>query len=660
MMRHDFWIGCGLWLAVTAAMAMLGPPGKHPAVFAAFFLAAHAGMLYLVLRFPRRLEGTRALAVVCLLGVAARLFFLDFPVGNDVYRYVWEGYIQNLGFNPYRSSPDDPVLAGRAGPELSEVWAAVNHKAYGAVYPPAALLLFRLTAAVAATPAAVKALMWAFDLALMGVLAKILRDRALPPSRLLLYAANPLVLVFVAGEAHLDVIQGFFLVGGLALLGRGRHVTGFTAIGLAVMTKYLAAAVLPFIVTRENWKALPAVLLPGLLFLPYIDAGDAVFRSLVAFGTGMHYNDSIAALLRLALAPSTAVFASALVLTGCLACIFLLVQAPERSAYLALAALLVCLPTLHPWYLVLISPFMVLYPSRAWLFLQAAVAVTFPVLGVEYRTGIFQEIHWLKLFEYLPFYGLLLYGLLRPRPWFGGTPFPVPENISVIIPTLNEAGSLEHCLRALRGREALAEVIVADGGSTDATAAIADRFGAQVVVSEKGRGVQIETGLQRARGDLVTILHADCLPARGLFRRMLQVMARRRLAVGGAVGMRFEDDRPKTRWIAGLNNLRTRITGIAFGDQAQFFRRCVPAAIGGFPRMMLMEDVELSLRLKEIGPLVFIPAGIRVSGRRWQGPRFAAKFFTVLRLFFGFLLQRRFRSPERLGRRSYRLYYADR
>jgi rSAM/selenodomain-associated transferase 2 len=305
---------------------------------------------------------------------------------------------------------------------------------------------------------------------------------------------------------------------------------------------------------------------------------------------------------------------------------------------------------------------MVFYPSRAWLFLQGAMAFTFPVLGVEYRTGVFQEIPGLTVLEYVPFYALLLYGVFRSAKWLKGDPFPAPESLSVIIPTLNEAGTVERCLEALRDRPSVAEVVVVDGKSSDATADLAESYGVRPAVCEKGRGAQIAKGIEVSRGDIVTVLHADCLPDRGLFTAMLRALRRDGFAVGGAVGMRFEDRRWPSRWIAALNNFRTRTTAIAFGDQAQFFRRSVLDAVGGFQKMMLMEDVEFSLRLKEIGPVIYIPEGIRVSSRRWQGERFGAKVVTVLRLFFGFLIRRRWAGGREPGAcvEYYRMYYTDR
>ena len=305
------------------------------------------------------------------------------------------------------------------------------------------------------------------------------------------------------------------------------------------------------------------------------------------------------------------------------------------------------------------APLLVFFPSYAWLYLQAAIVFTFPVVAVEYGTGVFQEIAWLKLFEYIPFYGLLIIGLFKDTYLVRDKSYATPKSISAIIPTLNEADGISRCLTSLKNRTALKEVIVADGGSTDNTKEIAQEQRAKVVTSQKGRGLQIEKGIAKASGDIIIILHADCLPKKGIFKRVLKTLQSQPYVVGGSTGMQFEHRSPKTRLIAYLNNLRAFLTGISFGDQAQFFRAEAVSAMAGFPSMMLMEDVELSLRLKETGRVVFLRDGILASGRRWQGSHFATNLITVFRLFPWYLLARRFNKTESLNQKYYQIYYGN-
>ncbi|MFY9942622.1 MAG: hypothetical protein WAK57_10650, partial [Desulfobacterales bacterium] len=161
----------------------------------------------------------------------------------------------------------------------------------------------------------------------------------------------------------------------------------------------------------------------------------------------------------------------------------------------------------------------------------------------------------------------------------------------------------------------------------------------------------------RARGDVVLVLHADCRLAPGITGRLLQALNRDRTLVGGAMAMTFDRIRPATCLLVTLNNWRTRLTGIAFGDQGQFFVRTVLPAIGGFPKLMLMEDVELAMRLKSAGRLAFLADGLEASSRRWVRGPFGPQVWMVLRLCTGYLVHRRVGDAGQAARRYYRLYY---
>ena len=209
-------------------------------------------------------------------------------------RYIWEGAVQWHGVNPYSVAPDDPALAGLAQGELAGVWQQVNHKGMTAIYPPASLLFCGAIAAISPTPLVFKAAFTLLDLGVMAVLVAVLRLRGLPPARLLFYAANPLVIVFVCGEGHLDVLQVFFLVCACWALLAGRCALAGLALGLGAMAKYLALAAAPFFWGGCRRLKFAAVLLPALLFVPYVGAGCGLFASLGRFAADMQYNALLA------------------------------------------------------------------------------------------------------------------------------------------------------------------------------------------------------------------------------------------------------------------------------------------------------------------------------------------------------------------------------
>ena len=112
----------------------------------------HVLMVLMVWLFPASMTSRMALAGIFTLGISARLIFLWYPTGNDVFRYVWEGVIQNLGFNPFRYAPLSPALAEVARGDFYNIWQQINHPEYSAAYPPVALMLFRFFAWLQPTP----------------------------------------------------------------------------------------------------------------------------------------------------------------------------------------------------------------------------------------------------------------------------------------------------------------------------------------------------------------------------------------------------------------------------------------------------------------------------------------------------------------------------
>ena len=196
-------------------------------------------------------------------------------------------------------------------------------------------------------------------------------------------------------------------------------------------------------------------------------------------------------------------------------------------------------------------------------------------------------------------------------------------SIAIIIPTLNEERTISRTLLALRPFR-FDEIFIVDGGSDDRTTALAYshlsgicRGHAEVLRSEKGRARQMNSGAAHAASDVLLFLHADTqLPASApddIANAMNQPDC-----VGGRFDVRFEQDRGWAWLISRLINLRSRLSRISTGDQAIFVRRTVFCELGGFADIPLMEDIELSHRLKLRGPIAAIPSKATTSFRRWE------------------------------------------
>jgi rSAM/selenodomain-associated transferase 2 len=219
--------------------------------------------------------------------------------------------------------------------------------------------------------------------------------------------------------------------------------------------------------------------------------------------------------------------------------------------------------------------------------------------------------------------------------------------LSIVIPVLNESAGITACLNALAPLRARgAEVIVVDGGSADDTAALAKPLADFFIASARGRAIQMNAGAAIASGDVLLFLHADTRLPPNADELILEGIAQSQ-RVWGRFDVTIEGHR-LLLVVAASMNARSRITGIATGDQAMFVTREAFSAAGGFPEIALMEDIELSRRLKRISPPCCLRARVWTSGRRWEKRGVLRTILLMWRLrlayFFG-------AKPEELARR---------
>jgi len=188
--------------------------------------------------------------------------------------------------------------------------------------------------------------------------------------------------------------------------------------------------------------------------------------------------------------------------------------------------------------------------------------------------------------------------------------------ITIIVPTLNEAPRIKETLRAIR-RSGDCELIVVDGASTDGTVRRATEIADKVILCNPGRAKQMNFGAEMARGKVLLFLHADTLPPFN-FTSLIEKKMKNPEVVGGWFDVSFDVRGWQFSLISRCMNMRARMTGIATGDQGIFVRREAFEAIGGYPDWDLMEDVELSRRLKRYGTMVSLRERVTTSARRWQ------------------------------------------
>ena len=649
----------GIVLLANATLALGPATALHP--WRSFFLYATAFAALYVYCFhaTATLPKLKGVGFILIIGILLRLLFLDYPLSDDVNRYAWEGLVQQQGVNPYITSPAQLQNAFTADP----VFAGINHKEVSTIYPHVAMLAFHAISALHYSLTSYKLFFIGCDLLLLALLVPLIRNLQRPAHLLALYAWNPLVLLYGAGEGHLDMLYLLFMTASFwAFSNRRRVWAGFLLLGMAVMTKYLCVIFLPFLITRENRKGLPFFFLPFLTVIPFLAPG--MTKGLAVFSAEMAYNDVIPRLLR-TLFSGPAYPVSMLAVFVCGYGLIWLFNQDRRWTGMLYAYLwcILCLPCVHVWYLMPLALLMIRTPNRAAFLLMVTAGLGFHVMHRQWMTGEWREFGWIWCATYIPFFFLLI------RDWKAvGLPwhrrFPPPKTIDILIPVHNESARIIPHLRSVQ--EAIARIgstaprcriLVVDGGSTDGTLACLADEPVETLQAPQGRGTQLAAGWAASDGELVILLHADSLVYPDALQKLMQVLQAKPAAGWGVLGHGYDESKPTLRIIRWLNRIRFHGFGIAFGDQGIFLRRDVLAAHGGMPDLPLMEDVELSLRLAGV-PRVSLGENLTVSARRWEHGGSPIRALRIIGMVFTYLLCRRFGGNiRRLSARLYSVYY---
>jgi rSAM/selenodomain-associated transferase 2 len=189
--------------------------------------------------------------------------------------------------------------------------------------------------------------------------------------------------------------------------------------------------------------------------------------------------------------------------------------------------------------------------------------------------------------------------------------------LSVIVPMLNEAAAIADALRAIRLGAPDAEVIVVDGGSTDASVATARPLCDQLIVASRGRALQMNVGAHASNGSVLAFVHADTIVPPTFAVDIADALSDRDV-VGGRFDVQLDADALPYRIIGAMISLRSRISRTGTGDQAIFVRRNVFDGIGGFADIELCEDLEFTRRMKRVGPVACLYSRVTTSARRWS------------------------------------------
>ena len=350
-------LGAILCAALTMCSGYFGDRGG-PQFMAWLVLACIAYLLairefFTTPKFPRRI-----VVIGLVLAGVWHVEFLRLPPGldDDIHRYVWDGRLQRLGYNPYLVIPSDPVVKELHTSQTRNL----NNPDLPSPYPPGAQLFFRAVTTVQESTFALKAAFVICDFAIVFVLFDLLRRNQHGSHLVLAFAWNPLLAIEVAGSGHIDIVGALFLVVSAAALARRWRAIAALAFGLAVAMKFLPIVLLPLYWKRIRIRdAALVTAMIALLYIPFLSHGRIPTGSLATYVQTFRFNGPVFAVLDHVAPPQ--LLAGFAMLVGLVTATWLRCVAPEGPAHSfawPMAASLFFGPVVFPWYLLWLLPFL--------------------------------------------------------------------------------------------------------------------------------------------------------------------------------------------------------------------------------------------------------------------------------------------------------------
>jgi alpha-1,6-mannosyltransferase len=302
----------------------------------------------------------RVVVIGLILAAVWHVEFLRLPPGadDDIHRYVWDGRLQRLGYNPYLVVPSDPAAKALHTPETSNL----NNPGLPSPYPAGAQLFFRAVTAIQESTFALKVAFVVCEFAIVFVLLDVLRCTRRAAHLVLVFAWNPLLAIEVAGSGHIDIVGALLLVVSAAALVRRWRATAAVALGLSIAVKFLPIVLLPLYWKRVRIRdGMLAAAVVGFLYVPFLHHGRISIGSLGTYVQSFRFNGPVFAALDGVASPQ--LLAGLAVLVGLASAAWLRIRrsAPEISEDLLawpMAATLLCAPAVFPWYLLWLLPFL--------------------------------------------------------------------------------------------------------------------------------------------------------------------------------------------------------------------------------------------------------------------------------------------------------------
>ena len=397
--RRLYVLGGVLLVALKVCSRNFSSPGE-PSFIVPLAVAGIAYLLAIREFFSTPSFPKRVIVIGLALAAVWHLLFLLKPPGSDddIHRYVWDGRVQRLGYNPYIGVPSDYALAWLHTSETR----TLNNPNLPSPYPPGAELFFRAVASIQESTFALKLAFVICDWAIVLVLLDLLCRRRLGEHWVLAYAWHPLLATEVAGSGHIDIVGALLLLVSAAALARRWRAVAAVGFGLAVAVKLLPIVLLPLYWKRVRIRdgALAAFVL-GLLYVPFLSRKRIPTGSLGTYVQSFRFNDPVFAALERVATPQ--LVAGLAVLAGFLIAIWLRSTSPEWSSpsfAWPMAASLLCAPVVYPWYLLWMLPFLRSSSTLPIMIWTVSIIPTYYVWHLRTLGRPWSVPGWILLLEY--------------------------------------------------------------------------------------------------------------------------------------------------------------------------------------------------------------------------------------------------------------------
>jgi hypothetical protein len=375
----------------------------------------------LVLKAGLKIERATHLVVIILFaGTLFRVCLVPTEpsvLSKDMYRYIWDGRVQQSGINPYLFPPAAQELKNL---QDNRIYPNINRKNHPTIYPAGAQLFFRLVFAIVGDSVyGYKGFQVVIDILSMLLLVALLKVWGFGPARVIVYAWNPLVIFEIAYSGHLEGVVVFLMVAAFYLTSINKKIPGYILLAICSGIKLYPALLLPAMIRRKDRikGILTFIITFSALYLPFVSAGNRIAGFLSTYLNNPYesFNWGLKNLI-MRLFPGldysllSHLFILALMAVGLV--IFIKEKHGVqmiRYAYILVGFLIVLMPaSLHPWYVILIIPFLTFFPSLAWLIFSATVTLSY----LKYATDMGVMPTWVLFTEYLVLFALLILGYI--------------------------------------------------------------------------------------------------------------------------------------------------------------------------------------------------------------------------------------------------------